>query len=220
MTKLRRTRLTRTRTRLIGEASRIFAERGYRNATTRQICARASANAAAINYHFGGKLGLYKQVIEHLIDTDDRRAGRGVARAAGQALALRRFIEATSSEATENEASTYRSRLMMHELCNPTPGLEQLAKRLIGPRSRELHAIVAILLGKSAKSAQTRMCVHSVMSQVLHVHCIQPKLKWLWPEWVDQPKERRFLDHVAKFSLFALTRLPKKGLKRGTSEES
>src|SRR3954454_12224069 len=36
-----------------------FGARGSRRATVRDICARASANAAAVNYHFGDKDGLY-----------------------------------------------------------------------------------------------------------------------------------------------------------------
>src|SRR5437016_3170156 len=52
-----------TRARLIEAAGAVFAEQGYRAATVRDICARAGANVAAINYHFRDKMGLYVEVV-------------------------------------------------------------------------------------------------------------------------------------------------------------
>ena len=52
-----------TRTRLLKAAAEVFAEHGYENATIRQICTRADANVALVNYHFGDKLELYTEVL-------------------------------------------------------------------------------------------------------------------------------------------------------------
>src|SRR5687768_6942688 len=53
-----------TRQTLLEVAGRVFAERGYMNATSQEICELASANIAAVNYHFGSKDGLYAAVLE------------------------------------------------------------------------------------------------------------------------------------------------------------
>src|ERR1041384_8445423 len=52
-----------TEKRLLEAAGEIFAEYGYRAPTVRQICEKAGANLAAINYHFGDKEGLYMAVL-------------------------------------------------------------------------------------------------------------------------------------------------------------
>src|SRR3954468_15221922 len=52
-----------TRTRLIEAAGKVFAEQGFKAATVRDICTAAGANVAAVNYHFGGKEGLYAAVL-------------------------------------------------------------------------------------------------------------------------------------------------------------
>jgi TetR/AcrR family transcriptional regulator, regulator of cefoperazone and chloramphenicol sensitivity len=53
-----------TRMRLLMAATQVFAEHGYHAATTREICRRASANLAAIHYHFGDKAELYRAVFK------------------------------------------------------------------------------------------------------------------------------------------------------------
>src|SRR5437868_11325514 len=49
----------RTRAKLLDAAGEVFSERGYYDATVREICARAGANVAAVNYHFRDKERLY-----------------------------------------------------------------------------------------------------------------------------------------------------------------
>jgi AcrR family transcriptional regulator len=53
----------RTREALIEAAAAVFAEKGYEGGSVRDITRRAQANQAAINYHFGGKEGLYREVL-------------------------------------------------------------------------------------------------------------------------------------------------------------
>jgi TetR/AcrR family transcriptional regulator, regulator of cefoperazone and chloramphenicol sensitivity len=53
----------RTREALIEAAAIVFAEKGYEGGSVRDITRKAHANQAAINYHFGGKEGLYRDVL-------------------------------------------------------------------------------------------------------------------------------------------------------------
>lgn len=52
-----------TRDRILKAAERLFAERGYEATSVRAIVAKARVNQAAINYHFAGKDGLYREVL-------------------------------------------------------------------------------------------------------------------------------------------------------------
>ena len=70
-----------TRQRLLTVAERLFADRGFKKVTVREICRAARANVAAVNYHFGDKLGLYREVLQAAID--GMRGTNDAAREAG-----------------------------------------------------------------------------------------------------------------------------------------
>ena len=54
-----------TEQRLLEAAGEVFAESGYRGATVRQICEKAKANLAAVNYYVRDKDGLYLAVMRY-----------------------------------------------------------------------------------------------------------------------------------------------------------
>ena len=56
-----------TRDRILKAAERLFAEHGYDDTSVRAIVAKARVNQAAINYHFAGKDGLYREVLRAAI---------------------------------------------------------------------------------------------------------------------------------------------------------
>ena len=73
-----------TRQALITAALAVFAEKGFTAGSVRDITRRAKANGAAVNYHFGGKEGLYREVLrnalaafENNVRVDDAEAAAG-----------------------------------------------------------------------------------------------------------------------------------------------
>jgi AcrR family transcriptional regulator len=195
-----------TRTRLIDTATEIFAERGYQAATTRNICIRARANLAAVNYHFGDKLGLYKAALKSVIGRQESRLAQRALSTLPPKRALRSFIEAMFDGA--DDTLDQYARLMAHELTEPTPGLSLVVNQLVAPRARVLGAIVARLTAGSATSLETRLAVHSIMAQVYHYMHARPVIKMLWPRWrLNSAARRRIVEHVTAFSLAGLQEL-------------
>src|SRR5579885_3057796 len=52
-----------TRQAILDRAADVFAESGFGRASVREITGRAGVNQAAINYHFGSKEALYREVL-------------------------------------------------------------------------------------------------------------------------------------------------------------
>src|SRR5882672_5833805 len=53
-----------TKVRILTAAESLFMERGYAATTLRMITAKAKVNLAAVNYHFGSKDALIREVFE------------------------------------------------------------------------------------------------------------------------------------------------------------
>lgn len=60
--------MTETQAKLIEAAERIFADKGFHGTSVRDITNAASANIAAVNYHFGSKEGLFIEMIRYRIE--------------------------------------------------------------------------------------------------------------------------------------------------------
>ena len=63
-----------TRQALITAALAVFAEKGFTAGSVRDITRRAKANGAAVNYHFGGKEGLYREVLRSAVAAFENNA--------------------------------------------------------------------------------------------------------------------------------------------------
>jgi AcrR family transcriptional regulator len=195
----------RTRKHLIAASSAIFAKVGYQAATTRQICLKARANAAAVNYHFGDKLGLYTAVLKTYIQQEEQRVAQHALLAMPPQQALEKFISMMFENLAGEGAQDSYTRLMAHELSQPTPRLALVVERIIRPRALLLCEIVSRLTGQAAASRQTRMSAHSIIAQVVHYMHARPVIRLLWPEWpMDAGARRASAAHITAFSLSAL----------------
>src|SRR3984957_14574093 len=56
-----------TRARIVAAAIRLFAEKGYEGASTRDIANSAGVNAPALQYYFDSKEGVYIACVEHIV---------------------------------------------------------------------------------------------------------------------------------------------------------
>ena len=157
-----------TRERLLRAAERLFADRGFKDVTVRDICRTARANVASVNYHFGDKLGLYREVLQSAIDR--MRATNEAARAAGAGQTaeeqLRRYITIFLSRLLASGNDTVH-KLVTRELNDPTPALDDLIEQGIKPRIEFLSALVADIMGCEPTDRRVLRCVASIQTQSL-----------------------------------------------------
>ncbi|MFN0254703.1 TetR/AcrR family transcriptional regulator [Pedobacter ureilyticus] len=55
---------TDKKTDILVAAEKLFCEYGFEGTSTRQIAAESGANMAMINYYFGSKMGVFKEIME------------------------------------------------------------------------------------------------------------------------------------------------------------
>lgn len=193
-----------TRTRLLQAAASVFAEHGYQEATVRQICARADANIALINYHFGDKLELYTEVLRFAMQPGPGGVRFDLPPAAVEpAKALHQIIGALVERAFEtSDQANLRFRLILNEFVRPSGATARVVDVVMRPVYERLREIVGAILGLSSSHQKTRLCAHSILGQVAHFAHGRPLLPLLWPEMKMTPAQRELVtEHITEFSL-------------------
>jgi AcrR family transcriptional regulator len=193
---------TETRERLLKAAERLFADRGFKRVTVRDICRVARANVAAVNYHFGDKLGLYREVMQAAID--GMRGTNDAAREAGEGQPpeeqLRRYIAIFVHRLLTPGNDTVH-RLVTREMNDPTPALDALVEQGVRPRVEYLSGLIAAIIGGDRGDQRVLRCVASVQSQTL-AYMPNPIAARLGLANKPTPANLdEIADHIAEFSL-------------------
>jgi TetR/AcrR family transcriptional regulator, regulator of cefoperazone and chloramphenicol sensitivity len=212
-----------TRSKLMAAAREVFAEGGYHAATTRKICARAGANIAAVNYHFGDKLGLYTETLQEAVSQGNIRMVDPASLSKSPEEALEKFVAGISQKMSEGDGPAWYVKIMTFELAQPTPGLATVVESLIRPNAHILCGIVGRIIDRPATHPQTRMCAHSIIGQVVHYMHARPIIGLLWPDWrMSRQTQEEITRHITDFSLAALKNIRKQAatadLARGRSK--
>ena len=192
-----------TRDKLLDVAGRIFADRGYRAATIRQICVAAGANVAAVNYHFGDKLGLYTEVVRQSARLAEFQAAQtALDLSAPPEEILRAVIRARLHSLFRGDRPDWSFRIMAHELAQPTPALRRLVNKAGQPVFHRMLELIGGMIGLPAEDESTRLCAISLLGQIMVYALAGPLVTAIWPEFEMTPEQvDRIADHIADFSL-------------------
>lgn len=124
-----------TRERIMKAAERLFAERGYDGTSIRAIVAKARVNQAAINYHFEGKDGLYREVLRAAFRamTEDQLAHAAETQAMSREEALHAFVRRQLHPLMGRDEYSRHMRIFNWETVRPTPVFRSLLSEETAP---------------------------------------------------------------------------------------
>ena len=160
---LRAARGRATKTRLLSEALRLFAERGYEGVSTRAVAQAAESNVALIAFHFGSKRGLYEAAVEAVarrtaeaISPAEENLRRGLTEFAGKREELldllRSEINAFLTRLLPEERTPGFFPLLIHEMHEQG----ELSERLWNILLPALHTVEELLVTVSTPEHRPR----------------------------------------------------------------
>jgi TetR/AcrR family transcriptional regulator, regulator of cefoperazone and chloramphenicol sensitivity len=154
-----------TQVRLLKSACEVFAERGYREATLAEICERAGANIAAVNYYFRDKATLYAEAWRQSFQRslEIYPADGNVPPGASPEERLRGRIQSILQRIADPQS--YEFDIMYKELVNQTGLLTDVMQESIEPIRRGLFVLMRELLGEKATDLQVQLCQMSIRAQ-------------------------------------------------------
>jgi TetR/AcrR family transcriptional regulator, regulator of cefoperazone and chloramphenicol sensitivity len=190
-----------TRDRLFEESARLFAAKGFDGVTVRDICKKARANVAAVNYHFGGKSGLYEQVLRAAIQvmqgaTDEmRKAGEGRPPDEQLEWCVRIFV---SKLAAARESWIHQ--LMLRELAKPTPAFELVMTHALKPRMVYVRGVIAGIMETDADDPRVGRCLMSVQAQLFMLLNTPPAFR-IPTQQLTPERLETMAAHITRFSI-------------------
>lgn len=195
------------KSKILDAAGDVFGRMGYKAATIREICGAAGVNVASINYYFGGKEALYRTVVMDLISrTFDRfPVDAGVDAQSSPQDRLRAFNRGVLQRLlSPGGLSGYpgKGQLVVRELADPSPFMDDMVKEFIRPTAAVLSAIVSELLEPRASLQDIMRCQLSVIGQCFHYATARPIITRLMAmDFTDAGIIDELTDHITLFSL-------------------
>ena len=193
------------RRRLLAAAGEIFAEKGYEGATVRDICRRAGANVAAVNYHFRDKERLYIEAVKgaacgSLEDTPLPAWPAGTP----AEQRLRDFIRTMAGRLMRPDKPAWHARLMMRELSQPTSACAEWVRDYVRPHAEVLGGILEELMPPGTPRLRRWQTGFSIMAQCLFYMQCKPVVQLLLGDDYARITPESVAEHVTAFSMAAL----------------
>jgi AcrR family transcriptional regulator len=201
-----------TRERLLDASERLFAERGFRSASVRDITREGACNIAAVNYHFGGKANLYREVFlrrlralrKHRLESIESALARAGSDATLEVL-LEAFTTAFIGPLVEDDNGRRWVLLLAQEMIDPQLPPATFEAEMLEPMEKALvDALSQICPDLSREDAQ--LCMHSLVGQLVHVVHLQRCFvsgRWELPDLVA---------HAVRFSAAGIRALSREAV--------
>jgi TetR/AcrR family transcriptional regulator, regulator of cefoperazone and chloramphenicol sensitivity len=168
-----------TRARIVITALKLFGERGFEGASTRDIAASAGVNAPALQYYFDSKEGVYLACVEHIVarvweymSEVVNRTERLLENDADDAALIEAFcgIQAQLAELmfTSPDAGDWRLFMARQQSgMGPAAGFQMVYERVSRRISRVTSTIVGRLLGRPSGDDETLIRTMALSGQLM-----------------------------------------------------
>jgi AcrR family transcriptional regulator len=195
------------RDRLLLAAGQAFAEHGYDAATVRDICLKAGANVAAVNYYFGDKRRLYIESVKHAHQERVRQVPLPewpVGKPAAERL--HDFVATMLERMLGFGQPPWQVRLMLREVLHPTDACRELVEDYIRPHFAVLVSILDELAGGGLAEPELRRIGLSIIGQCFLYRAAGDVVGMLVPaaEIAALHTPAQLADHVTRYALAAL----------------
>lgn len=164
---------------ILDVAAKLFAEHGYAAVTLKDIVKAAKVNVAAVNYHFGDKRNLYRNVLEQSLKNREQAAPleKELERHSAPEDQLRCFIRALMIQLLDDSKPAIMSRLMLREAIEPTAAFARAVDQLPRRQLRILDGIIARMVPPGISRTVVRRMSLSVLGQCVYYRYAEKILK-------------------------------------------
>ena len=196
-----------TRDRIVLQAGPIFASKGFRAATVREICDKADVNLASINYYFGDKQKLY---FETVVRAREMRVEQVPPPQWDPSTPprdkLQGFVGVILDRLVAMQTEPWQVRLLMREILEPTEACSHLVKEYFRPFFDSLLEIVDDIVEEPLPEHIRTKIGLSIVGQCLYYRFAAGVTSLIIgdKEYGENFDRDSLAEHITRFSLAAI----------------
>lgn len=193
-----------TRNIVLEAAGKIFAERGFAEATSKEICDAAGTNHTAVNYYFGSKEGLYEDVLveanRQILSMDD---WDGILASDTSSEEKLRLVLSTFIETAKRSSELWGISIFLRELAVPSPFMTKALEAGLLPMVSKLTALLQEITRLPDGSADLQRATAFVLIPCLNLLTFPDMLRTLVLP-ATLPGSEGLLDTMTEYALGGL----------------
>lgn len=158
-----------TKKKILLAAGPIFAQKGFRAATVREICDSASVNLASINYYFGDKRQLYidtviyaRQMRAQQVPEPERLPGTSAEQQ------LHQYVAMLLNRMVAMQSAPWQVRLLMREVIQPTDACRKMVQEYFRPFLQGLTNLIDEIVGSELPPEKRLQLAFSIVGQCMY----------------------------------------------------
>lgn len=175
------------RGRLLLAALRVFADKGYQGATTREICELAGANISAIRYYFGDKAGLYRSAFTEPMG--DCPCHSNIENYADRPLAeaMEMFFQEFLEPLKRGEEMRLLMKLRFREMVEPTGAWQHEIEAEIKPTVAAMVAMLKRYFSLTRVDADINRMAFAIIGMAVYFYVGQEVVAVIAPNLLNTP---------------------------------
>jgi AcrR family transcriptional regulator len=199
-----------TRERILDTAEVLFAQKGYRAVSVREITSAAECNLAAVNYHFGNKENLYLEVFRSrwvpraIRVRESFRKSLARQGSLSEAKVVRALAQAFVDGPLSDDERLRHSQLMTREMTQPTKAFKHVAEQVIQPFFKEVSDQLDSVLSNKVGEEQMLLNIFSIFAMVLYFNFARVAVSRLTGRKYDSAFRALLVEQITQFSLRGL----------------
>ncbi len=194
------------RSKILEAAGEVFAEKGFKAATIREICTTAGVNLASVNYYYGDKEQLYLEAVK--LAHPGRLEEGEVEWPDDMPVAdrLRIYLRGFLDRLAKDNDSSWQVRLFRREIIQPTPFCRETLQEYFSSRFSVLEKLVEEILPPSIPAWQRRRMCFSIVGQCVYFRAAKNVVSMVIgeEEYDSHYNAEDLTEHILRFSLSAL----------------
>jgi len=203
------------RQKLVLAALKLFAEKGFEGASTREIADAAGANISAIRYYFGDKAGLYRAAFTEPLG-ENAHGCADIDPAMPLPEALHFFFAEFLEPLKRGEAVRLVMKLHFREMIEPTGAWEEAIEAEIKPQHAAMVRMLTQRFGMAAPDVDMQRLAFSVVGMAVHYYVGQDIVDAIAPEVLANPDAIDTL--AARLAHYAAAMIEAEAARRGLAQ--